>query len=115
MTNFLKALILFPLAIVVVLLAVANRGPVTLSLDPFSREAPEIAFMLPLFAVIFAAVMLGVVIGGMAAWLAQSKHRRAERRYKREARRLRTETARTRPSSGSTALTTVPAGSSSRF
>ena len=115
MTNFLKAMILFPVAIVVVLLAVANRGPVTLSLDPFSREAPEIAFTVPLFALIFAAVMLGVFIGGMAAWLAQSKHRRAERRYKREARRLRADTARTRPSSGSTALTTVPAGSSSRF
>jgi uncharacterized integral membrane protein len=107
MVNFLKALILFPIAILVVLLAVANRGPVTLSLDPFSREAPEIAVTLPLFAVMFGAVMLGVFIGGMAAWLAQGKHRRAERRYKREARRLRSQTAQARPS-GSTALATVP-------
>ena len=44
MLRFLKALILLPVAVLVVLLAVANRGPVTLSLDPFSREAPEIAF-----------------------------------------------------------------------
>ena len=115
MTNFLKALILFPLAILVVLLAVANRGPVTLSLDPFSREAPEIAFSLPLFAVIFGAVMLGVVIGGLAAWLAQGKHRRAERRYKREARRLRADAPRPRPASGSTALATVPGAGSSHL
>ena len=115
MVNFLKALILLPLAILVVLLAVANRGPVTLSLDPFSREAPEIAVTLPLFAVIFGAVMLGVVIGGMAAWLAQGKHRRAERRYKREARRLRAHTAPARPGSGSTALTSVPGTGSPRF
>ena len=115
MVNFLKALILFPIAILVVLLAVANRGPVTLSLDPFSREVPEIAFTVPLFALIFAAVMLGVIIGGVAAWLAQSKHRRAERHYKREARRLRTDTARTRPASGSTALATVPGAGPSRL
>src|ERR687893_710549 len=68
MRNFLKALILFPVAILVVLLAVANRGPVTLSLDPFDREVPEIAFTVPLFAVIFGSVMLGVVIGGIPAW-----------------------------------------------
>ena len=117
MVNFLKALILFPIAILVVLLAVANRGPVTLSLDPFSREAPEIAFTVPLFALIFGAVMLGVILGGMAAWLAQGKHRRAERRYKREARRLRADTARPRPAqaAGGTALATIPGGGSSRF
>ena len=115
MLNFLKALVLFPIAILVVLLAVANRGPVTLSFDPFSREAPEIAFTVPLFAVIFGAVMLGVVIGGLAAWLAQGKHRRAERRYKREARRLRAHTAQARPSSGSTALATVPGMGSARL
>ena len=75
MIRFLKALILLPVAILVVLLAVANRHQVTLSLDPFSQEAPEFATQLPLFAVIFAAVMLGVVIGGVAAWLAQGKNR----------------------------------------
>ena len=65
MIRFLKALILLPVAILIVLLAVANRAPVTLSLDPFSQDAPEFATQLPLFAVIFAAVMLGVVIGGV--------------------------------------------------
>ena len=60
MIRFLKALILLPVAILVVLLAVANRAPVTLSLDPFSQDAPEFATQLPLFAVIFAAVMVGV-------------------------------------------------------
>ena len=38
MIRFLKALILLPVAILIVLLAVANRAPVTLSLDPFSQE-----------------------------------------------------------------------------
>ena len=36
MLRFLKALILLPVAILVVLAAVANRAPVTVSLDPFA-------------------------------------------------------------------------------
>jgi len=100
MRTFFKALILLPLSIVVVLLAIANRGPVRLSLDPFSQEAPLLSVSLPLFVVIFAAVMLGVLIGGVAAWLAQGGHRRAERRYRREARDLRTEADRARAGGG---------------
>jgi predicted ribosomally synthesized peptide with SipW-like signal peptide len=101
MIRFLKALLLLPVAILVVLLAVANRAPVQLSLDPFSQDAPEIATSLPLFAIIFAAVMVGVVIGGTAAWLSQSKHRRARRQYRREVGHLRTETERLRTQSSS--------------
>ena len=80
MIRFLKALVLLPIAIIVILLAVANRGPVLLSLDPFSQEIPEIAFKVPLYAVIFASVMVGVVIGGIAAWLAQRPNRQERRR-----------------------------------
>ncbi len=109
MIRFLKALILLPVAILVVLLAVANRAPVTLSLDPFSQDAPEFATQVPLFAVIFAAVMLGVVIGGVASWLAQGKNRQARRRLRRETRTLRYETERLRTQAPSTTLpATVP-------
>ena len=96
MKQFLKSLILLPVAILAVLLAVANRAPVTLSLDPFSKGQPEISFSLPLFALLFGAVMLGVVIGGIATWLAQAKHRRAERRHRREARDMRSQAERLR-------------------
>jgi uncharacterized integral membrane protein len=115
--RFLKALILLPIAILVVLLAVANRGPVTLSLDPFTQDVPEFAMQLPLFAVIFAAVMLGVVIGGVAAWLAQGKNRRAGRQSRREARQLRYETERlkTQNTTGTTLPATVSSTPSPRF
>jgi uncharacterized integral membrane protein len=95
MAAFLKALILLPIAILVVLLAIANRAPVLLSLDPIS-PTPQFSVTLPLYAVLFGAVALGVVIGGIGAWLAQAKHRRAEREYRREARELRQETERLR-------------------
>jgi uncharacterized integral membrane protein len=109
---FLKALILLPVAIVVVLLAVANRAPVQLSLDPFSQEAPEFSVAVPLYAVIFAAVALGVVIGGTATWLSQSKHRRARRQYRRESQHLRTEAERLRAQQASSGPA-LPAPSSS--
>ncbi|HEY7384862.1 MAG TPA: lipopolysaccharide assembly protein LapA domain-containing protein [Beijerinckiaceae bacterium] len=117
MRTFLKTLILLPVAVVVVLLAVANRGPVTLSFDPFSRAAPEAGLTLtvPLFALIFAAVMLGVVIGGVGAWLAQAKHRRAERRYRREVHHLRSDADRLRSRSDATALATLPSANRSAF
>jgi uncharacterized integral membrane protein len=113
MIRFLKALILLPVAIVVILLAVANRGPVTLSFDPFSPELPELAVTLPLFAVIFAAVMLGVVVGGVGAWLTQAKHRRARRQYGREVRHLKHETERLRAQAP--AASDVPALTSPRL
>ena len=109
MIRFLKALILLPVAILIVLLAVANRAPVTLSLDPFSQEAPEFATQVPLFAVIFASVMLGVVIGGMATWLAQGKHRRARRQYRREAQHLKLETERMRAQAAPSGAPALPA------
>ncbi len=109
MRQLLKALILLPVAIVVVLLAVANRAPVVLSFDPFTPGAPLLSVTLPLFAILFLAVMLGVVIGGVAAWLTQARHRRAERRFKREAARLRAEGERLRERAGAAGLTALPA------
>ena len=107
MIQFLKGLILLPIAIAVVLLAVANRSPVALSLDPFS-EKPLFTATLPLYAVIFLAVMVGVLIGGLAAWLAQAKHRREKRRYRREARDLRHQSDRLRPQGAGSGLPALP-------
>ena len=100
MRQFLKALILLPVAIAVVLLAVANRAPVRISFDPVSAT-PEFSLTVPLYAALFAAVALGIVIGGSAAWLAQAKHRRGRREQQREAQRLRTEAERLRARSAS--------------
>ena len=108
MLRFVKALLLLPVAVLVVLLAVANRAPVRISLDPFSQDAPEFATEVPLYAVIFAAVMLGVVIGGTATWLAQGKHRRARRQYRRETQHLKTETERLRAQAAPSAMTALP-------
>jgi len=91
MKAFFKALVLVPVALIIVLFSVANRAPVRVSFDPISRDAPAFALDLPLFAVILAAIAVGILIGGFASWLAQGKHRKAARVNRREADKLRNE------------------------
>jgi Lipopolysaccharide assembly protein A domain len=57
----------------------------------------KLLLLLPIGLAVVAlmlALIVGVVLGGAAAWLAQSRHRRAERRLRRETERLRSEAAR---------------------
>ncbi|MGE3988160.1 LapA family protein [Pseudorhodoplanes sp.] len=84
-------LILVPLAIVIVMFAVANREIVTVSFDPFNASAPAASISVPLFVLIFVLVILGVIIGGVAAWLRQSGYRRVARRHDADVAALRRE------------------------
>lgn len=92
MVRFFKVLIFVPIALLVVFLSIANRESVTVSLDPFTRAAPEFYFTAPLFLILFGAVALGVLIGGVAAWLAQRGKRRELRQTRREVNNLKAET-----------------------
>ena len=77
-----------PLAVVLIVFAVANRQAVRLSLDPTAPDAPLYAVEVPLFVALFLALILGVMIGGTAMWFSQSAHRRQAREKQAEARRL---------------------------
>ena len=94
MRRVLFLVVLVPLAIVIVILSVANRGEVVFSLDPFGGDA--LSFAAPLFVFLFAALALGIVVGGSAAWLRQGKWRHAARLERAEAARLRSEVERLR-------------------
>jgi len=102
--KIVAAIILVPLAIVIIAFAVANRQIVTVSLDPFSSNPPAAA--LPLFALIIVLLILGVLIGGVAAWLRQSKWRWTARRLEREVDELRAEVGSLRRATG--APTIIP-------
>jgi uncharacterized integral membrane protein len=91
--KIVMAIIIIPLVAVIVAFAVANRQTVTVSLDPFSSVNPAYAATVPLFILIFAVLILGVLIGGIAAWLRQSKWRRTARRLDAEVRALHDELA----------------------
>jgi uncharacterized integral membrane protein len=110
MRALLKALIIVPMALGIILFAVANRQVVRLSLDPLSRDAPLYTFDVPLFLVVLAALALGILVGGVAAWLAQGKHRKAKRLLAKEADKLRAEAEALRAMSrDGTALAALPA------
>jgi len=89
MRKAIAIAILVPLAILIVMFAVANREIITVSFDPFDSVNPAVAFKMPLFMLIFALVTVGVVVGGIAAWLRQHKWRMRARRAEAEARDLR--------------------------
>jgi uncharacterized integral membrane protein len=78
------------LALVLISFAVANRQIVTVSLDPFDQANPALVLSQPLYLVIFALLIAGVVLGGCAAWLRQSKWRTRARRAEAQVKVLRT-------------------------
>jgi len=89
MRKLIAAVILVPLALVIVAFAVANREMIAISFDPFDATQPAFALKMPLFILIFVLVGIGVLVGGIAAWLKQHKWRVRARRAEAEARDLR--------------------------
>lgn len=94
LNRFIVVVILVPLAIVLVAFAVANRGAVALTVDPFNPGNPALTFQAPLFLLIFAALAIGLVLGGAATWLRQGRYRKMARQRALEAEALRQSQAR---------------------
>lgn len=98
MKQLFILLIPVPIAIVAVALGVANRQLVAINLDPLANPPSEgMQVSAPLFIIVFAALMVGVVLGSGATYLEQGKYRRAARRIKREVQTLQKEIARLSP------------------
>lgn len=88
--KFFGWLLLGPIAIVALLLAVANRTPVVLSWNPF--EASD-GLEMPLFVLPFVFFALGAVCGGFAVWMAQGRWRRTAKEQRAELKKLKNEAA----------------------
>ena len=93
MRKFFTALVLIPLGLIFIVFAVANRHLVTVSFDPFNSSNPSVGVTLPLFVVIIAVAIAGVVAGGSATWFRQRHWRRAARQYEADARQARAQLA----------------------
>lgn len=84
------------LALLLVTVALANRTVVSLNLLPsdlaiFSGLAFRVD--LPLFAVVFAGIFLGLLVGFVWEWLREGRQRAAAAATRRELARLRAELA----------------------
>lgn len=100
---YIRVGFLSALAIVLVTVALANRGPVTFSLLP-AELSGLVGFAwtitLPLYAVIFVAIVAGILIGFVWEWLREHrfrstavKERRAREKLEREVKTLKTDEA----------------------
>ena len=85
------AFVLVPLGVLLVVLAIANRHPTTVSLDPFGANSPSLSATVPLFMLILFMLLAGVIAGGLATWFNQGKWRREARRLASQVRALRIE------------------------
>ena len=78
MRKFVAGLIVVPLGVLLVALAVVNRKPVMLGLNPFDGNS-DFGVEAPFFLFLLGAFALGLVIGGLVTWLGQGKWRRTAR------------------------------------
>lgn len=88
LSRIVLVLVVVPLAIILVALAVANRAVTPFTLDPFNPGNPGLTVELPLFVYLFAAVVIGMVVGSVATWFRQGRYRRIARERSREVDRL---------------------------
>ena len=100
MLRAVRWLVLALVALVLVVLALANRQMVLLSLLPAELarySGLDWQIRLPLFVVILGGVVAGLALGFLWEWVREARHRGAERRARRDKTRLERELARARP------------------
>jgi len=89
MLRFLKLVLLGLILVAVIILGLANRGPVTLHLLPEGAQSIlQLSVEVPMFVVILGSILCGLAIGYILEWLREHKHRRLAAQKKREASQL---------------------------
>lgn len=83
----IRYLIYLAIAIVLVVVGFANRGPVTLTLlpddlVPFTKFNYSVD--LPLYVVIFGSILVGFALGEVFEWLREAKYRSEAMRERRQ-------------------------------
>ncbi len=84
----------FPAVLLLVTLAVINRHPVRLVLDPFRPETPVVSLSMPFYYYLFGVLVLGALLGGFVTWVSQGHWRRRARSRAQEAVRWQAEAER---------------------
>ena len=84
MKKLISWVIGLPVALALIVFAIANRHFVVVSFDPFSRHAPSPAIELPLWTIVFVAILCGLIAGWIGAWFNQRRWRRAAREARTE-------------------------------
>ncbi len=97
----IKLIFLVLILIGIVMLAVANRDPVTLHLLPEGLAGlGQRSIELPLYAVGLLSILTGLILGYILEWLREYKHRKRASQKAREAAELNREVGRLRKETG---------------
>lgn len=101
--------VLVPLCAALIVFALANRQFVVLNFNPFVsvEQLSTPGYGVPLFLVLYVVLLVGVLLGGVATWFAQSQHRQRERHWRREAHALTSELEALRKAQGQGANNTL--------
>ena len=97
--RYIRYAFLLALTVVLVSVALANRGMVTLQLLPSGladMAGMNRSIQLPLFIVIFGGIIAGLLIGFVWEWLREHKHRAAAAQRGAEVKKLERELRRTK-------------------
>lgn len=99
--RVIKLVLLAVILVGIVLLALANREPVTVELMP-EGLAPifQWSITVPLYVVGLSSILVGLVVGYILEWLREHKHRRQAAMKSREAAQLNREVGRLRRETG---------------
>ena len=92
--GFIRVVVSGVLAVVLVSMSLANRGPLTLALmpDPLAEFAGwNIVVTLPVFVIILASIGVGLLVGFFWEWMRETRYRRAVSGKSREVRKLEQE------------------------
>lgn len=95
--RYIRYIFVAVLALGLLVVALANRGAVTLSLLPADLAAltgVQYSLTVPVFAVIFGGIVAGLVIGFVWEWLREHRYRADAARKAREVGRLEREVGR---------------------
>ncbi len=97
-----------PVGVILITIAISNRQIVTFSINPISGIDPFFSVRLPLYLLLFSAILFGIIFGGIAAWLAQGKWRKSARHMTEEAAKWREEATQLRESSRASLQPALP-------
>ena len=100
MIRLIKYLILFVIAVVLITVAMANRGPMRLQLLPDGVDdlvGLNMVLTLPVFIVILGTFLVGILFGFIWEWLREHKHRSTAKTERRERERLEQEVKKVAP------------------
>jgi integration host factor subunit beta len=98
-----------PAALIAIAFAVANRDWIRVSFDPFSRGDPFAFVNMPLWALLFCGIFLGLICGWLGCWVAQGRWRRQAREARQESQRVSAELAEVKYNPPQNAESSLPA------